>query len=88
MALQRHQAQTVRDGSSSYKIDYVAQVLGYSKSQGISKLHHWFKSHDDFAEWVDFAYWWSCIGSAINKATPPSFFFFLIDAPKQIMIIY
>ena len=21
-------------------------------------LHHWFKSYGNFAEWVDFAYWW------------------------------
>ena len=31
-----------------------------------SKSHHWIKSYGDFAEEVDFAYWWSCIeeGSA------------------------
>ena len=26
-----------------------------------SKLLYWFKRYGDFAEWVDFAYWWSCI---------------------------
>ena len=41
-------------------------VLGYN---------HWFMTFHDFAEWVDFAYWWSFIGegSAINVATPSSF---------------
>ena len=39
-----------------------------------SKLHHWFKSCGGFAEWVNFAYWWSFIGggSAINGGTPSS----------------
>ena len=32
----------------------------------ISKCHHWFKSDGDFADWVDFAYWWSCIGKGLR----------------------
>ena len=38
-----------------------------------SKLHYWSKSYGDFAECVDFAFWWSGGGSAINGATPSSF---------------
>ena len=30
---------------------------GDSKSRRTSKLHYWFKSYGDFAEWVDFSYW-------------------------------
>ena len=40
----------------SHKTDYVAQI------QGILKSHRWFKSYSDLTEWVDIAYWWSCIG--------------------------
>ena len=37
-----------------------------SKSWRASKLLvHWFKSYGNFAEWVDFAYWWSCIGKGL-----------------------
>ena len=32
-----------------------------SKSWRASKSLYWFKSYGIFAEWVDFAYWWSCI---------------------------
>ena len=39
------------------------QFLGNSKSQRASKLH-FFKSH--FAEWVDFAHWWSFIGKGLR----------------------
>ena len=38
---------------------------GNSKSQRASKSHYWFKSYGDFPEWVDFAYWWSCIGKGL-----------------------
>ena len=27
---------------------------------------YWFKSYGDFAEWVDFVYWWSCIGKGLR----------------------
>ena len=50
----RH-AQTVRDSTSSYKIEL-------SKSRRASKSHQWFKSYGHFTEGVDFASWWSFIG--------------------------
>ena len=31
-----------------------------------SKLLYWFKSYGNFAELVDFAYWWSCIGKGLS----------------------
>ena len=34
--------------------------LCYHFSLKASKLHYWFKSYGDFAEWVNFAYRWSC----------------------------
>ena len=39
--------------------------LGDSKSQRASKSHYWFKSYGEFAEWVNFAYWWSFIGKGV-----------------------
>ena len=29
-------------------------------------MHYWFKSYGDFAEWVDFAHWWSFIGKGLR----------------------
>ena len=34
---------------------------GDSKSQMASTSHYWFNSYGNFAEWVGFACWWSCI---------------------------
>ena len=44
--------------------------------QRVSKLHYWFKSYGNFAEWVDVVNWWSFRGggSAINGANPSSLF--------------
>ena len=39
--------------------------MGDSKSQKAIKLHQWFKSFGDFAEWVHCAYSWSCIGTGL-----------------------
>ena len=65
----------VEDSAFSHKIDYVNFCKGDSKSQRASNLHYWFKSYSNFAEWLDFAYWWSFSGgvSAIIGATPSSF---------------
>ena len=30
-------------------------------------MHHWVKSYIDFDEWVNFAYWWSCIGKGLRS---------------------
>ena len=55
----------VEDSAFSHKIDYVRHpnCTAGSKVTAI-----------DFAEWMDFAYWWSFSGggSAINGATPSS----------------
>ena len=59
-------ALTDGDGAFSHKIDYVKKIIGDSKSQRASKSHNWFKSYGDFAEWVDFAYQWSCIGKRLR----------------------
>ena len=42
-------------------------------------MHYWLKSYGDFAEWVEFSYWWSFSGggSVINRATPSG----LINGP-------
>ena len=50
----------------SYKIFYTG--LGHFKPKRISKLNHWFKSYRNFAECVDFAYYWYCIGKGLRAA--------------------
>ena len=57
-------AQTVRDSSCSYKIDYVLGIKTFLNPE----RHHWFKSYGHFTEGVDFAYLWSFSGggSAIS----------------------
>ena len=71
-ALQRHHAQTVKDSSSSYNIDYVIVIKTFLNPEG-----HQNRISGHFTVEVDFAYWWSFIGggSAINGATPSSFHF-------------
>ena len=57
----------VEGGAFTHKIDYVTRA---------SKSHYWFKSYGNFAESVDFVYWWSFSGEgfAINGATPSSLY--------------
>ena len=56
----------VEDGAFSHIMCY--NFLGDSKSQRTSKSHYWFKRDGDFAEWVDFAYWWSFSGKGSASA--------------------
>ena len=44
-------------------------MSGHSKSESISKPHDWFNSNDDFADYLVFAYWWSCIGKGLRLQT-------------------
>ena len=53
-------AQTVINGASSHK-QTILTFFWDSKSWRASKSLYWFKSSGYFAEWVDFADWWSCI---------------------------
>ena len=32
-------------------------------------MHYWFNSNGDFAKWMGFAYWWSCIGKGLRLQT-------------------
>ena len=59
--------------------------LGYSKSQRISKLLHWFESYGNFAEWVNFAYWISCIGKGqcLQPAHPACYIGYVQHMPKK-----
>ena len=54
--LQRRYAQTVKDCASSYKIDYVKEII----------IFHWFKSYGNFGGWRDFALGWSFIGKGLR----------------------
>ena len=60
------------------KSDLLWKSLGQpdSKSRRASKWHYWFKSYNNFDEWVDYAYWpsFSRRGSANNGATLSSLF--------------
>ena len=63
--LWRRHAQTVKNGASSHKtncLDISSEMLNLGRAL---KALHWFKSYGDFAEWVDFAYWWSFIGKGL-----------------------
>ena len=62
MALRRRHTQTNGDGASSHKTDYVGQVKEILNLKG----PHLFKSYDHYTEWVDFAYWWSCIPECLS----------------------
>ena len=59
------------------------QILGYSKSYRAYTLHYWFQSYGDFAELVDFTYWWSCIGNGLclQPAQQARFFNWLPQKP-------
>ena len=72
MSLPRHRAKIVEDGAFSHIKRLGYNFLEDSKSRMASKLHNWFKSNGNFAEWVDRVHWWSFSGggSAINGATP------------------
>ena len=59
MPLQRHHAQTVRDNSSSCKIDYVVQVQEIITPNG--HLNFIIALKISFPEDLNFAYWQSCI---------------------------
>ena len=65
IALRRRHAQTVEKGASSHKTKYIEFFFRDYKSWRASKSLYWFKSYGDFAEWVDFAYWWSGIGKGL-----------------------
>ena len=81
-ALRRRHTQTVRDSTSSYKIDHVIVI---SKSWRASKWHHWFTSYGHFTEAVDFAYWWSCIwkGLRLQPAQQACFCVYGISVNKK-----
>ena len=52
----------VEYGAFSHKIDYVTNF------KEILHYHYRFKSYDNFAEWVDFAYWWTFSGERSESA--------------------
>ena len=71
-------------------IKYVIIVLEILKAL---KLQYWFKSYCNFADWVDFAYWWSFSDGefALNMAILSSFRLsvnnFVFDKPIDIFDI-
>ena len=41
----------------------------------------WFKSYGDFAEWVYFAYWWSCSGKGLSLQPAAGLFYYICYTP-------
>ena len=50
-----------------------------------SNLYFLFKSYGNFAEWVDLAYWWSCIGKGL-RLQPAGLFHQDIQTSKNIFV--
>ena len=59
------QKNTGKNGASSHKTNYIDIFPEILNLEGRQKIY-WFKSYGDFAEWVDFAYWWSCIRKGLR----------------------
>ena len=79
--LRRRHALLVQDGAFSHKIDCVKMLSEILKGIQIALLVQelW-----QFAEWVDFAYWWSCIGKGLRLQCAEQVFFsqnFLVFSP-------
>ena len=47
----------------------------FRDSTSKSKLHCWFKSYGDFAEWLDFVYWWSFIRKGLRATCEAGLFY-------------
>ena len=62
-ALRRRDAQTIRDSTSSYKIDYVIMIKNFLNPRGHQNP---FSGTKVKAEGADLAYWWSCIGKGLR----------------------
>ena len=61
---------------------------------GNSKLHQWLNNYGGFAEWVGFAYWWSCIGKGMRLQAVQQLFYCYYNIPeggtslKKSIVIY
>ena len=62
--LQRSHTKMVKNGASSNKTKFT--FFRDYESLRASKSLFWLQSYGDFAKWVDFAYWWSCIGTGLR----------------------
>ena len=62
---QRH-AQTVRDSSSSYKIDYIIVIKNFLNPKGHQNPISGSKDMAILLKGMDLAYWWSCIGKGLR----------------------
>ena len=65
ISLRRRHALTVADGAFKHKIDYVTIFMENLNTEGHPNRITGSKHNDDFAEWVDFAHWWSTTVSKI-----------------------
>ena len=55
-----------RPNGVDYRLCY--NFKGDTKSQRAFKSHYWFKIYGNFAELVDFAFWWSVRGEGSASA--------------------
>ena len=59
-----------------------------SKSWRASKSLYWFKSYGNFAEWVDFEYWWSCTRNGLPCSLRSRLIFKGVKAAFHILPCY
>ena len=71
MTLRRRHAQTVRNGASDHKVDYVAQVKDIIS---VEEQQNYIISSKDIMILLNFAYWWSCIGKGLPAALEAGLF--------------
>ena len=85
LALRGRKAQMVWDGASSHTINYWHRFRAFLSSKNNKKLQSWGKKYGYFEEWVDFAYWWSCIrkGTAQQACSSIRLFHLTTGNPYQ-----
>ena len=68
----------VKDGAFSHKIDYVTVFKEILNLEAHSNCITGSKVTGKFAEWMDFAYWWSFSGEgSTSAACTPGLFYLL-----------
>ena len=80
ISLRCRHAQTVQNGASSHKTNYIDIF-----SEILNLKGYWFKRYGYFSEWVDFAYWWSCIGKGLPCSLRSRLVFFCM---KPLLAVY
>ena len=87
ISLRRLQAQTLKIVVPVIKQTiFTFFLLSDSKSWRASKSLYWFKSYGGFTEWVEFAYWWSCIGKGLRLQPAQEACFYFCQQPRWLLV--